>query len=77
MKKLVLEFPDSITRGQFIAWYLDAGGEEGLNDYLDQHGLAPMHADSPDSHEEWDWQRLGEDADEHAMVLTPITDDDV
>ncbi len=75
MKKLTLQFPDSATRGRFVAWYLDAGGEQDMNDFLDQHGLLPMHADSPGGHDEWDWQRLGEDADDHVMVLTPIDDE--
>jgi hypothetical protein len=77
MKKLTLEFPDSTTRGRFVAWFLDAGGENDLNEFLDEHRLAPIHADSPDGHELWDWQRLGEDADEHVLVLAPVTDEDV
>lgn len=76
MKKLTLEFPDSTTRGRFVAWFLDAGGEEGLNEFLDHHSHLPIHADSPGGHDQWDWQRLGEDADEHVLVMAAVTDEE-
>jgi hypothetical protein len=73
VKKLVLTFPDAATRGRFVAWFLDAGGDQNLNDFIEHDGGRALSSDSPGGGD-WDWQRLGDDAEEHVIEFSEIDD---
>lgn len=54
-KKLIFDFPDEAAAHFFLAWYLDAGGDQSLYEMCEMHGKLPMSAEPPAGRKTWDW----------------------
>jgi len=76
MKRLVLLFHDSTTRQEFVGWFLDGGGDQNFAESQSLNGSQVLQPETPDSAENWDWQVLGDDADEFVIDMKPVGDDD-
>lgn len=67
-KKLILEFPDDVTRMDFINWYLDGNGEQDFGQMLHEHDKPYVYAGPPEGQPKWDWQTKP-DADEYVIRI--------
>lgn len=72
-KTLTLQFANAKDRDDFVAWFLDAGGDQQFGDFRDMHSKPVLNAKPPAPQTLWDWA-LDPDADNHVIAMTPCVD---
>ena len=69
-KTLTLVFDDHDDRESFIGWFLDGGGEQGLNDSREAHDEPYLNTKSEKT--DWPWMgiRRGLEPDDYRILVT-------
>lgn len=55
--RLTLEFESDEHRHQFTAWFLDGGGDQGFDQFLEMHDQPYLSTTPPGK--DWDWNIPG------------------